>query len=116
MKSDSIKQKVDELSNKIDYTEPLRNTRIDPSSFTAKERLVIGMAQEIIAKYAPSAPPDEVFDENQDLFDKATQIINSRALNLFIRVFPLYVGNGGEIETWSSGIFSITSIENTLNA
>jgi hypothetical protein len=93
-----LNRKIGCLSQEI--TDPSRTeTRIDVTSLSEPERQLFRRINEIIEKYKPANPPDDVIEKNRDLWNKALEIFARRALELFVGVMPASLCCD-ELETW----------------
>ena len=63
-------------------------TRIDINCLTEPERKLFDRVQEIIDKYAPGNPPQDVIEKNADLWYKGLEIFGRRSMELFVEVIP----------------------------
>lgn len=63
-------------------------TRFDFNCLTEPERRLFDRVQEIVDKYAPASPPDDVIEKNADLWHKGLEIFAMRAMDLFVNVMP----------------------------
>jgi hypothetical protein len=83
-----LNRKIKGLSNRI-YDSIETETRIDVSSFSEPERKLLDKVQEIVDKYAPAKPPQDVIEKNSDLWHKGLEIFAKRATELFVYIMPL---------------------------
>jgi hypothetical protein len=74
-------------------------TRIDINCLTEPERALFERVQEIIDKYAPGCPPQDVIENKADLWYKGLEIFGRRAAELFVVVVPASFCCD-ELETW----------------
>ena len=87
MKPWQLNRKVKGLSTKIDS--PVQTeTRFDINCFSEPERRLLDRVQEIIDKYSPAIPPQDVIEKNADLWYKGLEIFGRRATELFVEVMP----------------------------
>ena len=63
-------------------------TRFDINCFSEPERRLFDNVQEIVDKYAPGRPPQDVIEKNADLWYKGLEIFGRRATDLFVEVVP----------------------------
>ena len=49
---------------------------------------MLDRVQEIVDKYAPAVPPEDVLEKNADLWYKGLEIFGRRATELFVGVVP----------------------------
>ena len=85
MKPWQLNKKINGLSNQLDSSIETE-TRIDISSFSEAERILLDKVQEIVDKYAPATPPKDVIEKNADLWYKGLEIFGRRATELFVDV------------------------------
>jgi hypothetical protein len=74
-------------------------TRIDFNCLSEPERQLFSKVQEIIDKYAPGRPPQDVIVKNADLWYKGLEIFARRAMDLFVEVMPASLCCD-ELEEW----------------
>ena len=87
MKSWQLNRRVGNLSEQID--DPAKSeTRIDINCLTEPERVLFEKVHEIMDKYSPAIPPQDVFEKNADLWYKGLEIFGRRATELFVEVVP----------------------------
>ena len=87
MKPWQLNRKIKCLSHRID--DPARTeTRFDINCFSEPERKLLDRVQEIVDKYAPASPPQDVIENNSDLWYKGLEIFGRRATELFVDVVP----------------------------
>ncbi len=87
MKSWELNRKVNSLSQGI--TDPAKNeTRIDITCLSEPERQLFNRIDEIVEKYKPANPPNDVIEKNADLWNKGLEIFCRRATELFVEVVP----------------------------
>jgi hypothetical protein len=98
MKSWQLNRKVKGLSCKLDDSAKTE-TRIDYNCFSEAERKLLDRVQEIIDKYKPGSPPDDVIEKNADLWNKGLEIFGRRAMELFVDVMPAVLCCD-ELEEW----------------
>ena len=60
---------------------------------------MLDRVQEIVDKYAPAVPPEDVLEKNADLWYKGLEIFGRRATELFVEVVPDSLCCD-ELETW----------------
>jgi hypothetical protein len=82
-----INRKVGNLGKEPDDSAK-SETRIDINCLTEPERKLFDKVQEIIDKYAPAGPPQDVIERNSDLWFKGLEIFGRRATELFVEVVP----------------------------
>ena len=87
MKPWRINHKVGSLTRALDDSAK-SETRIDISCLTEPERKLFDRVQEIIEKYAPANPPQDVIEKNSNLWNKGLEIFGRRAMELFVEVIP----------------------------
>jgi hypothetical protein len=63
-------------------------TRLDLSSFNEPERRLLDRVQEIVDRYAPALPPQDVLEKNAGLWCKGLEIFGRRVMELFVDVVP----------------------------
>ena len=98
MKPWQLNRRVNSLSE--DLTDPVKTeTRIDFSCLTESERVLFGKVREIMDKYAPGSPPQDVIAKNADLWKKGLEIFARRATELFVEVLPASLCCD-ELEEW----------------
>jgi len=66
------------LSNRIDDSTKTE-IRFDINSFSEPERKLLNKVQEIVDKYAPAKPPQDVIEKNSALWYKGLEIFARRA-------------------------------------
>ena len=87
MKSWQLNRRVNSLSKEI--ADPVKTeTRIDFNCLIEPERQLLDKVQEIVDKYAPASPPEDVIEKNADLCYKGLEIFARRATELFVDVVP----------------------------
>ena len=87
MKAWQLKHRVNSLSEEL--ADPIKTeTRLDFSSFSEPERQLLDRVQEIVDKYAPAVPPQDVIEKNSGLWYKGLEIFGRRATDLFVEVVP----------------------------
>ena len=89
--------KVGDLRRRIDFVEDgmktLRvkgTTKIDWNCLTSQERSLFEKVWEIKEEYSPYDPPDDVLEENHDLFIKGIELMIRRAVDLFQEASKAY--------------------------
>jgi hypothetical protein len=93
-----INGKVKGLSSKIGS--PVQTeTRFDINSFSEPERRLLDKVQEIVYKYAPAIPPQDILEKNSDLWYKGLEIFARRATELFVYIMPASLCCD-ELEEW----------------
>jgi len=93
-----LNRRVNSLSE--DLTEPVKTeTRIDFSCLTEPERVLFNKVREIMDKYAPGSPPQDVIVKNSDLWNKGLEIFARRSVELFVEVLPASLCCD-ELEEW----------------
>jgi hypothetical protein len=93
-----LNRRVNSLSE--DLTDPVKTeTRIDFSCLTEPERVLFGKVREIMDKYAPGSPPQDVIVKNADLWNKGLEIFARRSVELFVEVLPASLCCD-ELEKW----------------
>ena len=70
MKPWQLNRKIKGLSNRIDNSAKTE-TRFDINCFSEPERRLFDNVQEIVDKYAPGRPPQDVIEKNADLCTRA---------------------------------------------
>ena len=103
MKPWQINRKVGKLTRKLDDSAK-SETRIDFNCFTEPERKLFERVQEIIDKYAPASPPQDVIEKNADLWYKGLEIFARRAMELFVEIMPASLCCD-ELEEWYFKIY-----------
>ena len=98
MKPWQLNRKVKGLSNRIDDSVKTE-TRIDINCFSEPERKLLDKVQEIVDKYAPASPPQDVIEKNSELWYKGLEIFARRATELFVYVMPASLCCD-ELEEW----------------
>ena len=87
MKPWQLNRRINGLSENLAY--PVKTeTRIDFNCLSEPERQLMNRVQEIIDKYAPGSPPQDVIEKNSDLWFKGLEIFGRRATELFVEVVP----------------------------
>jgi hypothetical protein len=93
-----LNRRVNSLSQ--DLTDSVKTeTRIDFNCLTEPERELFNKIQEIMDKYAPGSPPQDVIAKNSDLWNKGLEIFGRRATELFVEVMPASLCCD-ELEEW----------------
>jgi hypothetical protein len=93
-----LNRRLNSLSENL--ADPVKTeTRIDFNCLSEPERQLLDKVQEIIDKYAPGRPPQDVIEKNADLWYKGLEIFGRRALELFVEVVPESFCCD-ELETW----------------
>ena len=103
MKSWQLKRRLNRLSEGLSYSVETE-TRIDFNSFSEPERQLLDKVQEIVDKYAPASPPEDVIEKNADLWYKGLEIFARRATELFVEVMPASLCCD-ELEEWYFKIY-----------
>jgi sugar phosphate isomerase/epimerase len=98
-----LNRKVDGLSNIIDDS-TMTETKIDISSFSEPERILLDKVQEITNKYASGLPPKDIIEKNADLWYKGLEIFGRRATELFVYIMPASICSD-ELEEWYFKIY-----------
>ena len=98
MKHWQLNRKVGNLTRELDDSAK-SETRIDFNCFTEPERKLFDRVQEIVDKYAPGSPPQDVIEKNADLWNKGLEIFARRATELFVDVMPASLCCD-ELEEW----------------
>jgi hypothetical protein len=89
---------VNSLSKEI--ADPVKTeTKIDWNCLSEPERQLLDKVQEIIDKYAPASPPQDVIEKNAALWHKGLEIFARRAMELFVDVMPASLCCD-ELEEW----------------
>lgn len=87
MKTWQLNKKIDILSQEI--ADPVKTEiKLDYSSFSEPERVLLDKVQEYIDKYAPSKPPHDIIVKNSALWVKGLEIFGRRSMELFVEVMP----------------------------
>jgi hypothetical protein len=82
-----LSSRVDRLSEEL--ADPVKTeTRVDLNSFSEPERLLLDRVQEIVDRYAPALPPQDVVEKNAGLWCKGLEIFGRRVIELFVEVVP----------------------------
>ncbi len=103
MKPWQLKRRVNGLSE--DLIDPVKTeTRIDFNCLSEPERQLFSKIQEIIDKYAPVIPPQDVIVKNSDLWYKGLEIFARRAMELFVEVMPASLCCD-ELEEWCFKVY-----------
>jgi len=98
LKSWQLNRRVNKLSQEI--TDPVKTeTKIDFNSLSEPERQLLDRVQEIVDKYAPASPPQDIIEKNADLWNKGLEIFARRAMELFVDVMPASLCCD-ELEAW----------------
>ena len=87
MKPWQLNRKIKGLSKRIDDS-ARTETRFDINCFSEPERRLLDKVQEIVDKYAPASPPQDVIEKHSDLWYKGLEIFGRRATELFVEVVP----------------------------
>jgi hypothetical protein len=98
-----LEKKLEDLSMKMAGSVETE-TRIDISCFSEPERQLLDKVQEIVDKYAPATPPEDVIEKNADLWYKGLEIFARRATELFVDVMPASLCCD-ELEEWYFKIY-----------
>ncbi|MGA3111149.1 MAG: hypothetical protein ABSE15_03855 [Candidatus Bathyarchaeia archaeon] len=98
MKPWQLKRKVGTLALELDDSAK-SETRIDFNCLTEAERTLFEKVQEIVDKYAPAMPPEDVIEKNADLWYKGLEIFGRRAMELFVEIMPASFCCD-ELESW----------------
>ena len=98
MKPWQLNRKIKGLSNRIDDSVKTE-TRFDINCFSEPERKLLDKVQEIVDKYAPATPPQDVIEKNSDLWYKGLEIFDRRATELFVDIMPASLCCD-ELEEW----------------
>ena len=87
MKPWQLNKRVQNLSE--DLADSIKtDTKIDRGCLSEPERHLLDRVQEIMDKYAPATPPEDVIKKNADLWYKGLEIFGRRATELFVQVVP----------------------------
>jgi hypothetical protein len=82
-----LNRRVNSLSKNL--ADPVKTeTKIDFNSLSEPERQLLDRVQEIVDKYAPASPPQDVIEKNADLWYKGLEIFARRSMELFVDVMP----------------------------
>jgi len=93
-----LNRRVNSLSEEL--ADPVKTeTKIDFNSLSEPERQLLDKVQEIVDKYAPGSPPQDVIVKNADLWNKGLEILGRRAMELFVEVVPASLCCD-ELEEW----------------
>ena len=103
MKPWKLNRKIKGLSNII-ADSAKTETKIDINCFSEPERRLLDKVQEIVDKYAPASPPQDVIEKNSDLWYKGLEIFGRRATELFVDVMPATLCCD-ELEEWYFKIY-----------
>jgi hypothetical protein len=103
LKSWQLNRKIKGLSGKLEDSAKTQ-TRFDYDCFSEPERKLLDKVQEIIDKYAPASPPQDVIEKNSDLWYKGLEIFGRRATELFVDVMPASICCD-ELEEWYFKIY-----------
>jgi hypothetical protein len=98
-----INRKVGNLTRELDDSAE-SETRIDINCLTEPERKLFDRVQEIVDKYAPASPPQDVIEKNADLWYKGLEIFGRRTTELFVDVMPASLCCD-ELEQWYFKIY-----------
>jgi hypothetical protein len=98
-----INRKVGNLTRELDDSAK-SETRIDINCLTEPERKLFDRVQEIVDKYAPASPPQDVIEKNADLWYKGLEIFGRRATELFVEIMPASLCCD-ELEEWYFKIY-----------
>jgi hypothetical protein len=98
MKPWQLNRRMDNLSQEL--AGPVKTqTRIDYNCLSEPERQLLNKVQEIVDKYAPAEPPQDVMVENAHLCAKGLEIFFTRVTELFSEVIPMTLCCD-ELEEW----------------
>jgi hypothetical protein len=93
-----LNRRINGLSE--DLADPVKTeTRIDFNCLSEPERQLLNRVQEIVDKYAPASPPQDVIAKNADLWNKGLEIFGRRATELFVDIMPTSLCCD-ELEEW----------------
>jgi hypothetical protein len=98
-----LNRKVKGLSNRLDDS-ARTETRFDINCFSEPERRLLDKVQEVVDKYAPASPPEDVIEKNADLWYKGLEIFARRATELFVEVMPASLCCD-ELEEWYFNLY-----------
>ena len=98
MKPWQLNRKVGNLTRELDDSAK-SETRIDINCLTEPERKLFDRVQEIVDKYAPASPPQDVIEKNADLWNKGLEIFARRTMELFVDIMPASLCCD-ELEEW----------------
>jgi hypothetical protein len=98
LKARQLNRKIAILSDKLGDSAEIE-TRFDFNCLTEPERRLFERVHEIVDKYAPASPPDDVIEKNADLWYKGLEIFARRAMDLFVNVMPASLCCD-ELEEW----------------
>ena len=98
MKPWQLNRKVKGLLERIDDSAKTE-TRFDINCFSEPERKLLDKVQEIMDKYSPASPPQDIIEKNADLWFKGLEIFGRRATELFVDIMPASLCCD-ELEEW----------------
>lgn len=98
MKPWQLNKRVNSLSENL-ADQPKPETRMDLNCFSESERKLFDKVQEIVDKYAPANPPQDVIEKNANLWYKGLEIFARRATELFVDIMPASICSD-ELEEW----------------
>jgi hypothetical protein len=82
-----LNRRVNSLSEEL--ADPVKTeAKIDFNSLSEPERQLLKKVQEILDKYAPADPPQDIIDKYGDLWTKGLEIFLKRVTELFVDVVP----------------------------
>ena len=90
MKTADMTRRIDAVADNMKTLRIKGTTRIDWNCLTHEERVLFDKVNELKEEYAPNYPPDDVLEENNELFVKGIELIMRRALDLFQEVTQAY--------------------------
>jgi hypothetical protein len=90
MKIADLKRKIDVIDESMKTLRIRGTTRIDWNCLTYEERTLFEKVWELKEEYLPNHPPDDVLEENHDLFVKGIELLIRRAVDLFQEATKAY--------------------------
>ena len=114
MKPWRLKRKIGTLAQELDNSAKSETT-IDINCLTEPERVLFEKVQEIMDKYSPAIPPQDVIEKNADLWYKGLEIFGRRATELFVEVVPASFCCD-ELEIWYFKIYFYNFMQDWLES
>lgn len=90
MKIVDLDRRIDAIEESMETLRVKGTTRIDWGCLTSKERALFEKVWELVEEYSPRYPPDDVLEENHDLFTKGIELFIRRAIDLFQEATKAY--------------------------
>jgi len=107
MKTLDIQRKLDAIEESLKTLRIKGTTRLDWNCLTSQERALFEKVNDLKEEYAPGYPPDDVLQENHELFVKGFELVMRRALDLFQEATRAYCMVDDQNEWFFEFIFNL---------